>query len=401
MKHAALSGPADLSRRAGLGAAFAWVVSGFFLFAGVTQALAGNFAGALLDLFCVGVTAVSPFLTRRTGRLNLITHLVLALIYLGVIALSALVRGPGLSGATLMLAVLPLVATLVLGLRAGVVWVLLSSVTGITLGGLGVSGVIVDHLAGPLRLLNDHLVLLLFTVALFAMGAVFERRKDEALIQIFELEAQRRGAELEALRAQAEAQLAQAEQFASLGRIAAATAHEVNNPLAYLLANLGYVAANVKSVDDPDVHDALRDATEGAQRIQRIVSDMSAIARPADDVVSPVVVSGAPNLRAVDEHRLELERGGRHFDLEPGLGARVLHPLDVAIPVVGRAQHDAASRDGVVHAHAHGASASHGLWRRPSIDSVALRTGRHPADARTLSRCAQLLGRHRWSPFKW
>lgn len=293
MKHAALSGPADLSRRAGLGAAFAWVVSGFFLIAGLSQALEGNFAGALLDLFCVCVTGVSPFLIKRTGRLHLITHVVLALICLGVIALSVLVRGPGLSGATLMLAVLPLVATLLLGVRAGGSWVLISSATGLTLGVLGVKGLIVDHLAGPLHLFNDHLVLLIFTVALFAVAAVFERRKDEALIQIFELEAQRRGAELEALRAQAEAQLAQAEQFASLGRIAAATAHEVNNPLAYLLANLSFVATNVKSVDDPDVHEALRDAREGAQRIQRIVSDMSAIARPSDDVVSPVAVSDA------------------------------------------------------------------------------------------------------------
>src|SRR6202022_1659994 len=39
-----------------------------------------------------------------------------------------------------------------------------------------------------------------------------------------------------------EAQLAQLDRMASLGKISAGIAHELNNPLAYVLANLGHLA---------------------------------------------------------------------------------------------------------------------------------------------------------------
>ncbi|MDP1829595.1 MAG: histidine kinase dimerization/phospho-acceptor domain-containing protein [Archangium sp.] len=283
-----LAGPADAALRARLAVAFAWVSAGFFLIAGASQARADNDGAALLDAFLAMVTMASPVVVRRTGRVALVTHVVLALVSFAVITLAVLVRGAGMSGATVMLAVIPLFATLVVGVRSGAVWLVLSLLAGIGLGVLGQQGLIVDQLTSPVRLLNDHFVLVLFTGVLFAVATVFELRKDDALRQISNLEEERRRAELSEAHAQAASQLAQAEQLASLGRIAGAAAHEINNPLAYIIGNLNFVA---KTVTDPEARAALQEALEGAHRIQALASGMSAIARPGQDPIGSVVVA--------------------------------------------------------------------------------------------------------------
>jgi signal transduction histidine kinase len=180
----------------------------------------------------------------------------------------------------------------VLGERAGLAWLALALLGGLGLGVLGYLGLITNHLSGSALLFNDHLVLAIFTVALFALGALFDRRKEETFRRITDLEAQRHEAGLRELRARVEAQLVQSEQFASLGRIAAATAHEINNPLAYLLGNLGFVKGHVSTADE-DVNDALKESIEGAQRIQRIVQDLSAMTRTSNDGLGAVAVLDA------------------------------------------------------------------------------------------------------------
>lgn len=271
---------------------FSWVATGFFLVAGASQAHVSNEAAAIVDVFCAVVTMLAPFVLRRSGRVAMVTHAVLALVFSGVLSLAVLVRGPGLSGATILMMVTPLFATLVLGARGGLVWLCISLSMSLTVGVLGQAGLISDHLSGEVKLINDHFVLIVFTLVLFAIANVFENRKDEALRHISELEAKRRLAELGQARAHAAAQLAQAEQFASLGRIAGAAAHEINNPLAYVMSNLEYVATSLPGADE-ELRSALRDAQEGAQRIHRIVTNMSTIVRSENEPLTFVSVTDA------------------------------------------------------------------------------------------------------------
>ena len=137
-----LLGPVDLARRERMAIAMAWLSTGVFGLAAISQATAHNPWAATLDVFCALVCVAGTWLARRTGRVVLLTHVVLALVFAAVVTLSILVRGAGLSGATVMLAVLPLAATMILGARGGAVWLALSLIAGVVEGALGSAGII-------------------------------------------------------------------------------------------------------------------------------------------------------------------------------------------------------------------------------------------------------------------
>ncbi len=279
------------ARRARLAVALSLAAMTVFAVAAVGQLAAHNPAAGVVDIACVALNLASLVLLRRTGRLALATHLLMAVVYVAVALLAVFVRGAGLSGATVVLALIPLFATMIAGTRAGAVWLALSLATGIAVAAVGRAGLIRDHLSSHHRLFNDHLALFVITLMLFAAAVIFEQRKEAALRAIEALEQAKRRAEFEQVRTQAAAQLAAAERFAALGRVAAATAHEINNPLAYVTANLQFIAEAV--ADRPELRTSIQDALDGARRIARIVRDMSRIARPQDEAIGSVVVADA------------------------------------------------------------------------------------------------------------
>jgi PAS domain S-box-containing protein len=87
-----------------------------------------------------------------------------------------------------------------------------------------------------------------------------------------------------------ETKLIQAERLASMGTLAAGVAHEINNPLTYVMANIGFVSERLHkllSLHPPsalaqqlgELGTALAEAQEGAIRVRQIVRDLKILAR--------------------------------------------------------------------------------------------------------------------------
>ena len=86
------------------------------------------------------------------------------------------------------------------------------------------------------------------------------------------------------LQKQLERQLVQADRLAALGTMAAGVAHEINNPLAYVMLNLEWVARKLPHVQqDPSSLPAmmvmLDEAREGAARVSAIVRELRSFSR--------------------------------------------------------------------------------------------------------------------------
>jgi PAS domain S-box-containing protein len=81
-----------------------------------------------------------------------------------------------------------------------------------------------------------------------------------------------------------EAQLLQADRLAAIGTMAAGVAHEINNPLAYLMLNLDWIARKLpEGARDPASVEALiellHEAHRGAERVASIVRELRAFSR--------------------------------------------------------------------------------------------------------------------------
>jgi PAS domain S-box-containing protein len=74
------------------------------------------------------------------------------------------------------------------------------------------------------------------------------------------------------------------ERLASLGTLAAGVAHEINNPLAYVLGNLAFVRESLESPAFGEVGDeerrALAEAIHGSERVRDVVRSLRAYSRP-------------------------------------------------------------------------------------------------------------------------
>jgi two-component system cell cycle sensor histidine kinase/response regulator CckA len=110
-----------------------------------------------------------------------------------------------------------------------------------------------------------------------------------------------------------EARLRQTERLVSLGTLVGGVAHEINNPLSYLLNNIDFLERHLGSGrPDPDLSTALHEARDGARRIQDIVGTLNEHARPSLGDSQPVDLNAVVRsaLRILDNrirHRASVE----------------------------------------------------------------------------------------------
>ncbi len=94
-----------------------------------------------------------------------------------------------------------------------------------------------------------------------------------------------------------QAQLIQADRFSAVGTLAAGVAHEINNPLSYVLLNLEYLVKELPRVgEDPKARERLLErlleARHGAERVRAIAEDLEAFShREEPSALGPVDVT--------------------------------------------------------------------------------------------------------------
>jgi signal transduction histidine kinase len=133
----------------------------------------------------------------------------------------------------------------------------------------------------------------LYKNGLGKLGAVIERETCEA--------------SLRAERRQMQQQLVLADRLSSVGMLAAGVAHEINNPLSYVLGNLDFALGrllpgeSLPPAELADVLQALGQAREGSARIGRISRDLRVFCRgEVEGTVGPV------NVRRVMESSISI-----------------------------------------------------------------------------------------------
>ncbi len=99
-------------------------------------------------------------------------------------------------------------------------------------------------------------------------------------------------------RRQVQEKLRNTERMASLGTLAAGVAHEINNPLSYLLSNLRFMNDELRELAEAgqslagergeEVREALKEALVGSERVREIVRDLKTFSRQGDEQREPV-----------------------------------------------------------------------------------------------------------------
>lgn len=104
-----------------------------------------------------------------------------------------------------------------------------------------------------------------------------------------------------------ESRRAQAERLAIVGRLASGVAHEINNPLAFVKANVGSLRRSFllgeEEFQPAELKEILDDTAQGIDRICQIVADLKGFAREDGGILEAVdvreVVTGAVRLATV------------------------------------------------------------------------------------------------------
>lgn len=149
-------------------------------------------------------------------------------------------------------------------------------------------------------------------------------------------------------RDEARVSLLEQQRLAALGRLAAGVGHEINNALQYLLFNLEELRLAAAQDGRSDVHTALEQALEGADRIRRVVESLRRYGVAAErfsivdlhEVVRVALRIAEPQLRRAVTIRTELDTVPKVLGDEGQLVQMLVNPLVNAAQALGHAQHN-------------------------------------------------------------
>ena len=117
--------------------------------------------------------------------------------------------------------------------------------------------------------------------------------------------------------------LALADRLASVGTLAGGLAHEINNPLSYVMGNLTLIDEELAKLGASELRQLVAEALGGSDRIRRVVRDLKTFARADDDVRGAIRVPRVLELAlAVASNEI------RHR-------ARLVRDFDDVPPVIG------------------------------------------------------------------
>ncbi|MRG90566.1 PAS domain S-box protein [Polyangium spumosum] len=122
--------------------------------------------------------------------------------------------------------------------------------------------------------------------------------------------------------------------IATAATLASGISHEINNPLAYVLNNLGFVSESLGATKSPEVAKALDEAVEGAKRIKVVVRDLRILGEvsreaPPTTNVARAVEAALLLTRGAIEARAQLS--SEVADVPPVAG----EPARIALAIVG------------------------------------------------------------------
>lgn len=253
---------------------------------------------AMMLLIALGIGVVVPLVEAALGHFLLVKTL--WLVGAGITAFALRVRPPsgrvrGLIAGTMVLlgplsvacgpaSVADLATIGMMPLIAGVLFIrALDVVVVVTICGQVGNAVLFSSLGWPA---NDVLSVMLRLVAgsgVLVFAAYWSSRL-RALDLAVEAE------QGKALRL-SESRRAQAERLAIVGRLAAGVAHEINNPIAFVKANVGVLERhliNGEHFAEAEVKEVLAETREGIERVCQIILDLKSYARDDTDVLEEV-----------------------------------------------------------------------------------------------------------------
>jgi two-component system NtrC family sensor kinase len=131
-------------------------------------------------------------------------------------------------------------------------------------------------------------------------------------------------------RKQMQARLLLSDRLVAMGTLAAGVAHEINQPLAFVISNLAFLTGELKALAGElppgrlaEAEEVLREAGMGTDKVRQIVADLKLFSRGDEDVATPV------NLQGVLESALTIARA------ELRARAQVVRDFEEAPPVEG------------------------------------------------------------------